>query len=63
MASRLLAGASWATSSVAGVARHLAWYVSYQLDLGDGARVDERFEARRGRRTGGEAGRATRRPR
>ncbi len=54
MASRLLAGAGGTASRLAGAARHLAWYVSYQVDLHGAARVDGiRRDGRVKRRPGG----------
>ncbi len=46
MAKRLLGGAASAAALAADVARHIAWYVSYQVD-GKGRNSSERRARRR----------------
>jgi hypothetical protein len=50
MASRLLAEAGRTGVAIAGVARHLAWYLSYHFDPGGSARVGGDAERARKRR-------------
>lgn len=47
MTSKILAEARRAGLVLAGAAGHLAWYVSYHLDLGGAARVDDAARSRR----------------
>jgi hypothetical protein len=47
MASKLLAEVGRAAGSMAVAVRHLAWYLSYHLDLGGTARIDETRDRRR----------------
>jgi hypothetical protein len=53
MVTRLLAEAGRTGAALGAVARHLAWYVSYHLDLGDTARAVDRGRAKARRRRRG----------
>jgi hypothetical protein len=53
MVTRLLAEAGRTGAALGAVARHLAWYVSYHLDLGDTARAADRGRAKARRRRRG----------
>jgi hypothetical protein len=49
MAGNFLASAAGAACLAAGVARHVLWYVSYQVDTHGAARLDESARRLNGR--------------
>ena len=49
MSGKLLGGAIGVTSAAVAVARHVVWYVTYQVDGHNSARVDDYANRRRTR--------------
>lgn len=49
MSGKLLEGATGVCAAAAGLARHVVWYLSYQIDGDAGARADADHAAGRGK--------------